>query len=183
MIAGPAGPRARLPGGHGAADQSAIRLNNLALVLRQLSAQPLQSRASIATSTGLNKATVSSLVTELTASRLVREVGIPAGAVGRPGRTLELDGSGLAAIALEIDLEYVAGLARDSRAVTSTARSAHAAEPASPTTENRPCSTAFHARQPPFAPRLKTARRTFRPVVAGASCGQRGNRTPTAKGG
>ena len=104
---------ARLPGRHRPADQAAVRLNNLALVLRQLSAQPLQSRASIAAVTGLNKATVSSLVSELIGSRLVREAGTRAGAIGRPGRTLELDGSGLAAIGLEIDVEYVAGLARD----------------------------------------------------------------------
>ncbi|MDP9280768.1 MAG: ROK family protein [Chloroflexota bacterium] len=98
---------------HRAADQGAVRLNNLALVLRQLSAQPLRSRASIAATTGLNKATVSSLVSELIDARLVREVGTRAGAVGRPARTLELDGSGHAAIGLEIDVEYVAGLARD----------------------------------------------------------------------
>jgi len=82
-------------------------------VLRQLSAQPLQSRASIAARTGLNKATVSSLISELISARLVREVGIRAGGVGRPSRPLELDGRNLAAIALEIDVEYVAGLARD----------------------------------------------------------------------
>jgi predicted NBD/HSP70 family sugar kinase len=113
MTAGRPAARAGLPGPHRPADQGAVRLNNLALVLRELSAQPLRSRAAIAASTGLNKATVSSLVTELIGSRLVREVGIRAGAVGRPARTLELDGSGLAAIGLEIDVEYVAGLARD----------------------------------------------------------------------
>jgi predicted NBD/HSP70 family sugar kinase len=103
----------RRSGAHRAADQGAVRLNNLSLVLRQLSAQPLQSRASIAATTGLNKATVSSLISELIDSQLVREVGIRAGAVGRPARTLELDGSRHAAIGLEIDVEYVAGLARD----------------------------------------------------------------------
>ncbi len=95
------------------ADQGAVRLSNLALVLRQLSARPLESRASIAEATGLNKATVSSLVEELISARMVREVGIRSGSIGRPARTLELDGSGLAPIALEIDVEYVAGLARD----------------------------------------------------------------------
>lgn len=105
--------RGRPSSPHRAADQGAVRLNNLSLVLRQLSAQPLQSRASIAATTGLNKATVSSLVSELIDSRLVREVGIRVGAVGRPARTLELDGSRHAAIGLEIDVEYVAGLARD----------------------------------------------------------------------
>ncbi len=103
----------RPSGPHRAADQGAVRLNNLSLVLRQLSAQPLQSRASIAATTGLNKATVSSLISELIDSRLVREVGIRSGAVGRPARTLELDGSRHAAIGLEIDVEFVAGLARD----------------------------------------------------------------------
>jgi len=95
------------------ADQAAVRQNNLALVLRELSDRPLRSRAAIAATTGLNKATVSSLVEELIGARMVREVGIRAGSIGRPARTLELDGSGVAAIALEIDVEYVAGLARD----------------------------------------------------------------------
>jgi predicted NBD/HSP70 family sugar kinase len=105
--------RRALSGPHRPADQATVRLNNLALVLRQLSAEPLQSRASIAANTGLNKATVSSLVSELIGSRMVREVGIRSGAIGRPSRMLELDGSGLVAIGLEIDVEYIAGLARD----------------------------------------------------------------------
>jgi predicted NBD/HSP70 family sugar kinase len=113
MTSTEAGVVGRLVGRHRAADQATVRQNNLALVLRQLSAQPLQSRASIAATTGLNKATVSSLVAELIGSRMVREVGIRSGSVGRPSRTLELDGSGLAAIGLEMEVEYVAGLARD----------------------------------------------------------------------
>jgi len=113
MRAAELGVRGALRGRHRAADQATVRQNNLALVLRQLSARPLQSRASIAATTGLNKATVSSLVAELIASRMVREAGIRSGSIGRPSRTLELDGSALAAIGLEIDVEYVAGLARD----------------------------------------------------------------------
>jgi predicted NBD/HSP70 family sugar kinase len=109
-------PPGRYSGGtgrHVPANQEAVRLNNLALVIRQLGETPLQSRASIAAATGLNKATVSSLIDELMGSRLVREVGLRNGGVGRPGRTLELDGGGFAAIGLEVDVEYVAGLARD----------------------------------------------------------------------
>jgi predicted NBD/HSP70 family sugar kinase len=113
MSTAQAGVRRALIGRHRAADQATVRQNNLSLVLRQLSVKPLQSRASIAATTGLNKATVSSLVAELIGSRMVREVGISSGSIGRPSRTLELDGSGLAAIGLEIDVEYVAGLARD----------------------------------------------------------------------
>ena len=119
-----AGVNRPLGGRHRPADQAAVRQSNLALVVRQLSAQPLRSRASIAASSGLNKATVSSLVAELIEARIVREAGIRSGTIGRPSRTLELDGSGLAAIGLEIDVEYVAGLARDlaGRDIHSTTR-------------------------------------------------------------
>lgn len=95
-------------------DQAAIRRNNLSLVLSQLRAQGSSSRAAMAATTGLNKATVSSLVAELVDRRLVREVGVRyAGAVGRPALMLELDGSGVGGLGLEVNVDYIAACAVD----------------------------------------------------------------------
>src|SRR5690349_11810450 len=57
------------------ADFADVRATNLAVVLRQVRAHAPCSRADIAARTGLNKATVSSLVGELIDRRLGRETG------------------------------------------------------------------------------------------------------------
>ena len=68
------------------ADQATVRRSNLALVLRHLRDSGPRSRAKIAQETGLNKATVSSLVAELAQRRLVSAGDVDrAGSVGRPG--------------------------------------------------------------------------------------------------
>ena len=108
MAAGPIRSAARAP-----ADQTAVRRNNLALVLRQLRDSGPRSRARLAVETGLNKATVSSLVAELVDRGLVREVGTSAGAVGRPATILELGGHAVAAVGLEVKVGSVAALASD----------------------------------------------------------------------
>ena len=66
------------------ADQLTVRRNNLALVLRLLHDEgPL--RASVATETGLNKATVSRLVADLIDRGLVRELGVVSKAAATAG--------------------------------------------------------------------------------------------------
>ena len=71
---------------HSPADQATVRRSNLGLVLRHLRDAGSRSRARIAQETGLNKATVSSLVAELTDRRLVTAGDVDrAGSVGRPG--------------------------------------------------------------------------------------------------
>jgi len=70
-----------------------------------------------------------------------------------------------------------------SRAIQPRGPGAGPPRDAEPIAENRLWSAAFRAGQPPFRRGLKTKRRAIRPVVAGDSSGQRGNRTPTAKGG
>jgi predicted NBD/HSP70 family sugar kinase len=96
------------------ADQATVRRNNLALVVRHLREHGPRSRAAIAVETGLNKATVSSLVGELVERRLVREVGtLHQGAVGRPAQMLELDGATVGAVGLEVNVDYVAAFATD----------------------------------------------------------------------
>ena len=81
----------------GGADQGTVRRTNLALVLRSLRDGGARSRARLAADLGLNKATVSSLVTELRERGLVRDGSAERGAVGRPGTTVELDGRRCAA--------------------------------------------------------------------------------------
>ncbi len=104
------------PGGPGPADQATVRRSNLGLVLRQLRAAGPRSRARIAQDTGLNKATVSSLVAELIARGLVTEGELAReGAVGRPGLIVELAGSGACGIGVELNVDHLAVLVLDLR--------------------------------------------------------------------
>lgn len=96
------------------ADQATVRRSNLSLVLRHLNEHGPRSRSAIATETGLNKTTVSSLVGELQARGLVTETGPRHnGAVGRPGRTVSLDGARVGALGLEINVDYIAAYGID----------------------------------------------------------------------
>jgi predicted NBD/HSP70 family sugar kinase len=95
------------------ADFADVRATNLAVVLRHLRMNAPCSRADIAATTGLNKATVSSLVTDLIERRLVREVGMTENRIGRPAMMLVLDGSPYAAIGLEVNADYLTAVALD----------------------------------------------------------------------
>jgi predicted NBD/HSP70 family sugar kinase len=96
------------------ADQAAVRRSNLALVLRHLRDAGPRSRAAVAADTGLNKGTVSSLVAELVERGLAREGERErAGAVGRPGTIVELDGRSVGGIGVEINVDYLTALALD----------------------------------------------------------------------
>jgi predicted NBD/HSP70 family sugar kinase len=82
--------------------------------LRHVSEHGPRSRATIALETGLNKTTVSSLVTELIGLELLVERGLEQrGTVGRPGQVVELSGSGVVALGLEINVDYLAVRALD----------------------------------------------------------------------
>lgn len=89
------------------ADQLTVRRSNLALVLGHLRSQGARSRARIAAETGLNKATVSSLVSELVARGLVREGDVARGQVGRPAQAVETDGLACG-LGVEINVDYIA---------------------------------------------------------------------------
>jgi predicted NBD/HSP70 family sugar kinase len=98
------------------ADQATVRRSNLGLVLRHLRDAGPRSRARIAQDTGLNKATVSSLVAELADRRLVTTGDVDrAGSVGRPGLTVHLDGRGVCGIGVELNVDYIAILVLDLR--------------------------------------------------------------------
>jgi predicted NBD/HSP70 family sugar kinase len=98
------------------ADQAALRRSNLGLVLRHLRDTGPRTRARIAQDTGLNKATVSSLVAELADRRLITTGDVDrAGAVGRPGLIVHLDGRGVCGIGVELNVDYAAILVLDLR--------------------------------------------------------------------
>ncbi|PZF91947.1 ROK family transcriptional regulator [Micromonospora deserti] len=114
-------------------DLGDVRVANRALVLRHVRQHAPCSRADIAAHTGLNKATVSSLVTELIERRLLRETGLTENRVGRPATMLVLDGEPYAALGLQIGVDELVVVAVDlggSRLLTW--RRAFAAPSASP---------------------------------------------------
>lgn len=95
------------------ADQATVRRLNLGLLMRSLAAGGPRSRARLAEDTGLNKATVSSLVTELVDRGLVIEGIIQRHGVGRPGRTIEVNTGVVRCIGLELNVDYLAGVITD----------------------------------------------------------------------
>ncbi|TCO32552.1 putative NBD/HSP70 family sugar kinase [Kribbella steppae] len=97
-----------------AADHVSLRRNNLSVVLRHVRDLGPRSRARIAADTGLNKATVSSLVAELVERGLLREGPADSTrALGRPGQLVELDGTGVCGVGAEINVDYLAVTALD----------------------------------------------------------------------
>ena len=115
------------------ADHAEIRRNNLEVVLRHLSWRGPTSRAGIASRTGLTRSTISRLVAELIDLGLVKETSLDRGAAGRPSIRLELDGSSVLAIGMEINVDcltvLVADLAGRELALRRHAFDAHRAGP------------------------------------------------------
>ncbi|MEU4293456.1 ROK family transcriptional regulator [Kribbella sp. NPDC026596] len=95
------------------ADHTDIRATNLAAVLGYLRREAPCSRAAIASGTGLNKATVTSIVSDLLDRRLVRETQQTQNHVGRPATLLVLDGSAYATIGLEVSSRGLTALGCD----------------------------------------------------------------------
>lgn len=95
------------------ADFADVRATNLAVVLRHVRRHAPCSRADIAAVTGLNKATVSSLVADLIERRLVRESGLTEHRIGRPATMLMLDGTAYAGLGVTIAADQVTAVALD----------------------------------------------------------------------
>lgn len=94
-------------------DLGDVRVANRAVVLRHVRRHAPCSRADIAAHTGLNKATVSSLVGELIERRLLRETGLTENRVGRPATMLVLDGAPYAALGMQIAADELVVVAVD----------------------------------------------------------------------
>lgn len=97
------------------ADQATVRRLNLSLLIGTLAGGGPRSRARLAADTGLTKATVSSLVTELTELGLVTEgeTGEQHRGLGRPGRTLQLNADALRCVGVEVNIDFLAAVVLD----------------------------------------------------------------------
>lgn len=98
----------------GRVDQAHMRAANMGLILRHLRIAGDSSRARLATDSGLSKSTMSSVIAALVERGLVRE-GAPdrTGSVGRPGLMVGIDGSRVAGVGIEINVDYIALTAVD----------------------------------------------------------------------
>lgn len=97
-------------------DQAFVRELNRTILLNQLRTHFPQSRADLAAATGLNKTTVSSLIAELIAAGLAREIGQATSAGGRPGVLLELNPDAGCIIGAELGVGYIKIILTDFRA-------------------------------------------------------------------
>ncbi|MFL6144610.1 MAG: ROK family protein [Labedaea sp.] len=88
-------------------DQSGLRRGNLALLVHTLRAHGPLSRAQLAVRSGLSKATVSSLITDLEQRGLVHSAGISAGGQGRPGQLVALRAGSVCGIGLDVHMGHV----------------------------------------------------------------------------
>jgi predicted NBD/HSP70 family sugar kinase len=95
------------------ADQAGLRRGNLALLVRTLREHGALSRAQLAVRSGLSKATVSSLVTDLETRGLVHDAGISAGGQGRPGQLVDLRPDSVCGIGLDAHVGHVGVLVAD----------------------------------------------------------------------
>ncbi|SDG32756.1 Sugar kinase of the NBD/HSP70 family, may contain an N-terminal HTH domain [Sinosporangium album] len=105
MITSARGPRP--------ADFTDVRVTNLSVVLRFVREHAPCSRADIAAMTGLNKATVSSLVADLMDRGMLREIGLTENRVGRPATMIVLDGAPFSAVGIEINVDYLTAVVID----------------------------------------------------------------------
>jgi len=100
------------PGGE-PAGAGQLRLHNTALVLRALrDAGPL-SRTDLARHTGLAKATVGTIVFDLTSMGVVVDGSAERAPRGRPSRPVELTGDRFVALGIEANVDYVSAVALD----------------------------------------------------------------------
>ncbi len=88
-------------------DQAFVRETNLSSALRLIHTQSPTSSAQLAVATGLNKPTVSTLVDELLAQKLIHETGSNSGAAGRPATLLEINPQAGKIIGVELGVDFV----------------------------------------------------------------------------
>ncbi|GAA2999363.1 ROK family transcriptional regulator [Streptosporangium longisporum] len=91
-----------------------MRARNLGVVLGEVRKSGPISRAALAEITGLTKTTVSKMVGDLIDSGMVTESGaVRDGERGRPGTAVELSGERVAALGLEINVDYLSACVVD----------------------------------------------------------------------
>ncbi len=86
---------------------SLIREINLSVLIGQLRTRGITSRSALATMTGLSKAAVSSLISELVERKFVREVGRSSDKNGRPSIGLELNPAAGCIVSGELGVDHI----------------------------------------------------------------------------
>ncbi|MBW5445602.1 ROK family protein [Cohnella sp. CFH 77786] len=94
-------------------DQALIKRINTAIVLESILRGAPLSRAQISERTGLNKATVSSLVQDLIEGSVVREIGTGVSSGGRKPVMLEFVASAGYAVGVDLGVNYIRGVLAD----------------------------------------------------------------------
>lgn len=103
-------------------DQALIKRMNTAIVLEAILREAPLSRANISERTGLNKATVSSLVQDLIDHQLVRETGTGASSGGRKPVMLEFVATAGYAVGIDLGVNYLRGVLTDLRGAVTAER-------------------------------------------------------------
>lgn len=94
-------------------DQALVRQINLAIILDQLRENAPLSRADLAERTGLNKTTVSSLISELIDRQLVIELGLDNARIGRPSVLLSLNPKAGFVVSAEVGVDFISVISTD----------------------------------------------------------------------
>jgi predicted NBD/HSP70 family sugar kinase len=112
-------------------DQALIKRINTAIVLEFILRGSPLSRAQISEQSGLNKATVSSLVQDLIDGSLVKEIGMGLSSGGRKPVMLEFIATSGYAIGIDLGVNYIRGVLTDLRGgvVAERTSSLHSREP------------------------------------------------------
>jgi predicted NBD/HSP70 family sugar kinase len=95
------------------ADQTIARKYNRAQILNRLRLQGALSRADLAKQTGLTRSTISRIINDLCAEKLVHEIDSSQNDRGRPAILLSLNPKSGAAIGLEIGVHFISILLTD----------------------------------------------------------------------
>jgi glucokinase-like ROK family protein len=94
-------------------DQALVREINLSTVLHYLHSGAPLSRAALASLTGLNKTTISSLVEELIGRGLVHEVGLDTSGGGRPATLLDLNPQAGCIVGVALGVDFISVILSD----------------------------------------------------------------------
>jgi glucokinase-like ROK family protein len=98
------------PGRYRTGNQALMREMNLSVIMHHLREHAPISRAALAEMTGLNKTTVSSLVSELIEHQFVRELGLTLAGSGRPATLLELNPAAGYIVSAEIGVDFISAI-------------------------------------------------------------------------
>lgn len=90
-----------------AGDQTMLRKINLTAIMNYIRINAPISRSTLARKTGLNKATITSLVSELINRNLIKEIGLKNNALGRPSMDLTLNPDAGFIIGVEIGVDFI----------------------------------------------------------------------------